>query len=100
VRSERGAPGGDRILKLEPGSGGLAGGPRDLAEKRAGGGERAGWTPYALSHALYQPRYLSNSGRLFFNSADALVPQDVNAFEVSGVGFGRVAVGWCGVCGW
>ena len=28
--------------------------------------------------AQYQPRYLSNSGRLFFDSADALVPQDSN----------------------
>ncbi len=27
---------------------------------------------------LYQPRYLSDSGRLFFDSNDALVPQDVN----------------------
>jgi hypothetical protein len=27
---------------------------------------------------VYQPRYLSNSGRLFFDSNDALVPQDVN----------------------
>jgi hypothetical protein len=26
----------------------------------------------------YQPRYLSDSGRLFFDSHDALVPQDVN----------------------
>jgi hypothetical protein len=28
--------------------------------------------------AGYMPRYLSDSGRLFFNSRDALVPQDVN----------------------
>ncbi len=27
---------------------------------------------------LNQPRYLSNSGRLFFNSSDALVPRDTN----------------------
>lgn len=31
--------------------------------------------------ALYQPRYLSDSGRLFFNSADALVPADQNGLE-------------------
>ena len=31
--------------------------------------------------SLYQPRYLSDSGRLFFNSSDALVPQDVNGGE-------------------
>jgi hypothetical protein len=29
----------------------------------------------------YQSRYLSNSGRLFFNSDDALVPQDTNGVE-------------------
>jgi hypothetical protein len=29
----------------------------------------------------YQSDYLSNSGRLFFNSADALVPQDTNGLE-------------------
>ncbi len=29
----------------------------------------------------HQPRYLSDSGRLFFNSSDALVPQDGNGTE-------------------
>jgi hypothetical protein len=38
-----------------------------------------GWTPYALDHALYQSRYLSNSGRLFFNTNDALLAQDINS---------------------
>jgi len=28
--------------------------------------------------SFYQPRYLSNSGRLFFNSVDSLVPSDSN----------------------
>ncbi len=37
------------------------------------------WTRYGgRSAALYQSRYLSNSGRMFFNSRDALVPQDSN----------------------
>ncbi len=42
--------------------------------------------------ALYQPRYLSNDGRLYFNSSDALVAQDVNGkadvyqYEPSGIG--------------
>ena len=51
-----------------------------------------GWTPYAPGFALYQSRYLSNSGRLFFNSSDALVPQDINhnedvyEYEPPGVG--------------
>jgi hypothetical protein len=40
-----------------------------------------GWTAYTPGIALYQSRYLSDSGRLFFNSSDALVPQDVNGTE-------------------
>jgi hypothetical protein len=46
-----------------------------------------GWTS-----PFYQSRYLSNSGRLFFDSYDALVPQDTNSaedayqFEPAGVG--------------
>lgn len=51
-----------------------------------------GWTPYATGRALHQSRYLSNSGRLFFNSSDALASQDVNGgwdvyqYEPPGVG--------------
>jgi len=37
-----------------------------------------GWTPFSSGLSLHQSRYLSNSGRLFFNSYDALVPQDIN----------------------
>jgi hypothetical protein len=38
-----------------------------------------GWTPAAGEQgAIYQSRYLSDSGRLFFNSSDALVPKDIN----------------------
>jgi DNA-binding beta-propeller fold protein YncE len=42
--------------------------------------------------ALYQPRYLSDDGRLYFNSPDALVAQDVNGktdvyqYEPDGIG--------------
>jgi hypothetical protein len=55
-------------------------------------GDIPGWTTTDLSTALYQSRYLSNSGRLFFNSSDALVPADVNGkedvyeYEPAGVG--------------
>jgi hypothetical protein len=37
-----------------------------------------GWVLYKTGRGVHQPRYLSNSGRLFFNSHEALVPQDVN----------------------
>ena len=46
-----------------------------------------GWT-----QSRYQSRYLSNEGRLFFNSSDALVPQatngkaDVYEYEPQGIG--------------
>jgi hypothetical protein len=40
-----------------------------------------GWTPYENGTALHQSRYLSDSGRLFFNSSDALLPADTNGAE-------------------
>jgi hypothetical protein len=51
-----------------------------------------GGIPLSGLQSLYQPRYLSDSGRLFFNSDDALVPSDVNGtmdvyqYEPPGVG--------------
>ncbi len=51
-----------------------------------------GWEAYELIPALYQPRYLTDNGRLFFDSPNALVPQDDNSseevyeFEPAGVG--------------
>ncbi len=36
------------------------------------------WTHYDLSNTDYQSRYLSNSGRLFFDGVDSLVAQDTN----------------------
>jgi hypothetical protein len=40
-----------------------------------------GWTPENRGKAFYQSRYLSNGGRLFFNSDDALVREDDNGTE-------------------
>jgi hypothetical protein len=51
-----------------------------------------GWTQVQNKQAFYQSRYLSDSGRLFFNAADALVPRDSNGtgdvyqYEPPGVG--------------
>jgi hypothetical protein len=56
-----------------------------------------GWTPIGLLESLYQSRYLANDGRLFFNSADSLVPRDANGkedvyeYEPVGVGGCRTA---------
>jgi hypothetical protein len=44
-------------------------------------GSLADWIVRGQSKPLRQPRYLSNSGRLFFNSPVALVPEDVNGLE-------------------
>jgi hypothetical protein len=37
-----------------------------------------GWTPMEEATARYQSRYLSDEGRLFFDSSDTLVPQATN----------------------
>ena len=48
---------------------------------------------------MYQSRYLSDSGRLFFNSRDGLVPKDVNGnedvyeYEPQGVGSQNASCG-------
>jgi NHL repeat/WD40-like Beta Propeller Repeat len=39
------------------------------------------WTPYTQSGAIYQSRYLSDSGRMFFDAGDGLVSKDVNGTE-------------------
>ncbi len=44
-------------------------------------GSIPGWTGSEGENALYQSRYLSGSGRLFFNSSVALVPADANTKE-------------------
>ncbi len=70
----------------------LVGGDRVWSDGQWIAANVPGWTPYVLDHARYQSRYLSNSGRLFFNSSDALVPQDINhnedvyEYEPGGVG--------------
>ncbi|HEY4426714.1 MAG TPA: hypothetical protein VGN08_00760 [Solirubrobacteraceae bacterium] len=51
-----------------------------------------GWTSRSRETSVYQSRYLSNSGRLFFNSVSPLVPADENGkadvyeFEPKGEG--------------
>jgi WD40-like Beta Propeller Repeat len=52
-----------------------------------------GWTALSSVDAPYQSRYLLDDGRLFFNSADALVPADVNRRLETVPGHGQVEVG-------
>jgi hypothetical protein len=59
-----------------------------------------GWTNTKELSTYYQSRYLSDSGRLFFDSADALAPGDANGtedvyeYEPGGVG-GCAKAGGC-----
>lgn len=55
--------------------------PPEVWEGRWLAGLIPGWTPDRLNHAIYQSRYLSDGGRLFFDSPDALVPHDTNGTE-------------------
>jgi len=88
-------PSGARPVGVEYGSLGLlslVGGDRVWEKQQWLAANIPGWTSFALGQALYQSRYLSDSGRLFFNSNEALVPQDVNGtwdvyqYEPPGVG--------------
>jgi hypothetical protein len=44
-------------------------------------GSVPGWTAIHLEDAVYQSRYLSDEGRVFFDSPDALVPQATSGLE-------------------
>jgi DNA-binding beta-propeller fold protein YncE len=85
-------PAGVEYLKLEVGLGGLVGGEEAWAPSALVAANVPGWTSFKFEESNHQPRYLSGSGRLFFNTADALVPQDSNAtqdvyeYEPPGVG--------------
>ncbi len=73
--------------QLEPGSGGLVGGGRGTWLLHGlVAAIVPGWTQIRSAgpvESRYQPRYLNNSGRLFFNAGDGLVPQDSNGtFDV------------------
>lgn len=53
----------------------------DLWQERWVAASIPGWTRVDTPHALYQSRYLSDSGRMFFNSATPLLPSDANGLE-------------------
>jgi hypothetical protein len=83
----------------KPGSGpeglGLLADRPELWAERWLAGNIPGWTALSGERALYQSRYLSDSGRLFFNSADQLVPADKNGkndvYEYEPAGLGSCA---------
>jgi hypothetical protein len=55
-------------------------------------GALPGYTPTYPAEAPYQSRYLLNDGRLYFNSTDALVPEDTNQ-RTETVGESKITVG-------
>jgi hypothetical protein len=72
-------PDGVDYERIISGNGGLSGGNSILALLDQGvAAIIPGGTPVTGEQSLHQSRYLSNSGRLFFNSHDGLVPQDTN----------------------
>jgi hypothetical protein len=73
----------------------------ELAHEHWLAGNIPGWTAQSLTSALFQSRYLSDEGRLYFNSPDSLVPAARNAkenvyqYEPSGVGSCESSSGGC-----
>jgi DNA-binding beta-propeller fold protein YncE len=74
-------PAGVQYSQIEAAHGGLAGGEEVWPATTWIAASVPGWEAYEPGAALYQPRYLSNGGRLFFDASDPLVPQDANASE-------------------
>ena len=80
------------VGELEPAAADPLVDARTLWTRRWLAADVPGWTGYGLGTGASQPRYLSDSGRLFFNSHEALVPEDVNGtwdvyeYEPPGVG--------------
>ena len=80
-------PVGFEYHPLEPGSGGLVGGGRETwIDAGLVAANVPGWTQLRTAspvNSRHQPRYLSNSGRLFFNSGDASSPRTPTAPRTS-----------------
>ena len=75
-----GRPRGVSYAKIDTVQTGLSGGPEIWPAGAWIAADVPSWAAVANGEgfALHQPRYLNDSGRLFFNSFDALVPQDSN----------------------
>jgi DNA-binding beta-propeller fold protein YncE len=78
-----GRPRGVQYKQINTEDGGLAGGFAIWPEGAWIAASVPSWAAISENHgfALYQSRYLSDAGRLFFNAADALVPEDSNGSE-------------------
>jgi hypothetical protein len=89
-------PVGVEYVTLSP-LGVISGGDRVWEGHQWIGASIPGWTSYVIGDALYQSRSLSDSGRVFFETPDALVPQDINGnedvYEYEPVGVGDCSTG-------
>jgi hypothetical protein len=88
--------------KVEAGEGlGLVADRREIWLGHWLAGSIPGWTAQSLTSALIQSRYLSDEGRLYFNSPADLVPaasngkEDVYQYEPSGLGSCQSSTGGC-----
>jgi hypothetical protein len=86
-------PSGVEYSQLEGiGAHSLVGGPGVWLHEQWLAADIPGWTPYTVGQSFYQSHFLSDDGRLFFNSDDGLAPQDANGtwdvyeYEPPGVG--------------
>ena len=85
-------PTGAEYARLGNGGLSLAGGSEVWPKSTWLAADVPGWSEIELDTARYQSRYLSDAGRLFFNTPVALVPADVNhnwdvyEYEPAGVG--------------
>jgi uncharacterized protein YjiK len=100
------APTGERPVgvldTVESGEGlGIVADRRELWVGHWLAGNIPGWTAESLKTALFQSRYLSDEGRLFFDSPGDLVPdasnhkEDVYEYEPSGLGSCESPSGGC-----
>ena len=75
-------------------------GPGDPHTNHWLAGSLPGWNNLDNDNSVYQPRYLSDSGRLFFDSPVGLVSQDTNgledAYEYEPMGVGSCVTGSVG----
>lgn len=70
---------------------------RSVWEQRTLAGIVPGWSGATATGSVHQPRYLSDEGRVFFDSPDRLVPADSNetedVYEYEPTGVGSCAAG-------
>jgi hypothetical protein len=73
--------------------------PEDLGADHWLAASVPGWTNAGLIVGFYQSRYMLDNGRVFFNSADPLVPEDVNKNKADVYEYEPIGLGGCTIAG-